>query len=138
MLFAKGGELPDQLGGCGVAEAEVGPPQQADFVRPDLVELDPFGRKIRHLGQLGVGENTVLDQQIGADQELVAGEGGDRRIGRVPRPRRVQRQDLPPRSAGARQPLHVGRRGRSEVTDPVAGRQTGWMEDDPGRTLVFH
>ena len=138
VLLSKGRELAHQLGGLGVAKTEVGAPQQTDLERFDLVVLDPLSGEVRHLGHLRIGEDTVLDQQIGAEEELVSGKGGYRRVRRIPGTGRVQRQHLPPRRAGAGQPLHVGRGGRSEVTDPVSGRQGGGMENDPGGSIVLH
>jgi hypothetical protein len=72
MLFSERGELAHQLGRRGVAKTDVGPPQQADLEIPDLVKLDPLRGQIRYLGDFGVGENAVLGQQIGTDEELVA------------------------------------------------------------------
>jgi hypothetical protein len=138
IFFTKCGELPHQLGGLGVTISNVGPTQQAELERFDLVELDPLGREFRHLGHLRIGEDTVLHQQIRADEELVAGKGGDGRVGRISRPRRVQWQDLPPRRASASQPFHVGRGGGPEVADPISGRQRGGMEDNSGGTVVHH
>ena len=138
VLLAEGGEPLHQPGRLGVAKPEVGPSQQTDLRFPNLVERDPFGRQVRHLGQFLFRQHAVFEQQLGADQQLIAGKGRDRGVRRIAGPRRVQRQDLPPRCARSCQPLDVGRGRRSEVADPEARRQTGWVEDDTCGSCVLH
>src|SRR5205085_7431806 len=54
------------------------------------------GRMVERRGR----EQAILDQQLGAEQQRIAGEGGERLVGRVAVTGGAKRQDLPAGLAG--------------------------------------
>ncbi len=136
--LAEVGQLEHQLARLAFGEAAEREPQQFELERRHGVEIHPFGWKFRHIPHILIEKDAVLHQQVGADEELIAGKGGDRRVRRVPGPGRVQWKNLPPAGAAARQPLDVGCGGRAEVADAETRGQAGGMEDDTGRSSVLH
>jgi len=71
---------PRNGGGLGIAESAVGPPEEIELEGFHPIEIHPLGLKFRNIDHLGLVEDVVLDQEIGADQELIAGKGRDRRV----------------------------------------------------------
>ena len=97
--LAEVGQLENQLSRLVVGEATECEPQQLELERRHGVEIHPFGWKFRHIPHILIEKDAVLHQQVGADEQLIAGKGGDRRVRRVPGPGRVQWQYLPPAGA---------------------------------------
>jgi hypothetical protein len=75
-------------------------------------------------------QESILDQHLGADQQRIAGEGGERLVGRVTVARGAKRQDLPAGLAGRDQEVDELVGSRTEVADAIRPGQRRRMEQD--------
>ena len=84
------------------------------------------------------GEQAVLDEALGADEEWIPGEGREALIRRIAVPRRAERQHLPHALSRGSKLIDELQRARPEVTDAVSARQRSRMEEDAARTTKCH
>ena len=84
------------------------------------------------------GEEAVIDQAIGTDQQRVAGKRGETLIGGVAVAGRPKRQHLPDPLLARSEEIDELERGRTEVADPIAARQRGRMKQDAARAPERH
>ena len=85
---------------------------------------------------IGWAEQSVLDQEVRADQQRIARKRGQARVRRVATPGGPQRQGLPPPLAGIVEPVHPLKGGRPQVSNAVRRRQRGHMHQHTGGTAA--
>ncbi len=81
-------------------------------------------------------QQSVLDQEVRADQQSVPREGGQRLIRRVAVARWAERQCLPPALPCLVKPVDPRERCRSQIADAVRRRQRRDVQQDPRGTIV--
>ena len=115
---------------------DTGPERLA--VCDDGGEVDGVCRPRQGVPYVGDGEQTIFDEAIEANQQRIAGKGGEALIRRVSITGRPKRQHLPhPLLARGEQIDEVERRG-TEVTNAIPTRQRGWVKQDAARTPKRH
>ena len=97
-------------------------------------EVDVPWRERRTGGaDLGLGEQSVLDQPFEADQQRIAGKRGEALVRRVAVAGRSERQHLPEPLAGGGEQIDELEGARPEIADAEAARQRGRMEEHAAR-----
>jgi hypothetical protein len=112
--------------------AEVAPSrfENPALERDDGAVIDCRCRK--RLGfAVGSPQQSVLDQAIRADQQLIARKGGQGLVGRVAIPCWAKRQRLPPALPGLAEAVHPRLRSRPQIANAVGRRQRCDMQQDP-------
>ena len=84
--------------------------------------------------RIGLGEQSLLDQPIEADEQRIAGERGEALVRRIAIAGRAQRQHLPQVLAGRGEEVEERDRARPQVADAEASRQAGGVEQDAAAT----
>src|SRR5262249_20145369 len=79
-------------------------------------------RRERTAGAILRAQQSVLDQTLRTDQQLVSGKGRKRLIRRVAVSRRAERQRLPPGLASIGQPVDPGPSAGPQIADAVMRR----------------
>jgi hypothetical protein len=105
-------------------------------VRDHRAVVDVVVGERRVVTQLVCGEEPVLDEQIEADQQRIAGERGEALVGRVAVARRPEWEHLPERLPGAHQEVDEALRLGAEIADPVPARQRGRVEKNSAAALL--
>ena len=93
--------------------------------------LDPVALALAEVELLGARHPSLRRSQ----QPRPGGERRRRLVGRAMAVRRAQRQHLPPRLAGLREPVHPGVGVRAE---PAAGQRRGMQLDAAGKREIDH
>src|SRR5262249_46305382 len=96
--------------------------ENAVLERDDGAVVDALGREAS-AGEIGRLQESVLHQQLRADEVGIAREGGEALIGGVAVAGGTERQDLPPLLARPRQGIHPSTCGRTQVADAVRSGQ---------------
>jgi hypothetical protein len=84
------------------------------------------------------GEPTVADEELQRDEQRVAGEGRERRIGRAAVARGTERENLPEALLACGEEVHKAISGGAEVADASEGWQRGYVKQDTGDALRVH
>jgi hypothetical protein len=126
-------EVAHEVGALLLAVPVEGRAQQPVLPVLDRPVLHPLGREARRTVEPGRLHQPVLGQPPRADEQLVAGEGRQRRVRRAPGAGRMEGQHLPPADPGAGEPAQVGHGRWAEVAGSEAGWQRGRVEQDTGR-----
>jgi hypothetical protein len=104
--------------------------QKTKFPRDEQAEVHAGGVEVRHVGEVILVQQSVLDQTIETDQVRVSRKRRKALIGRVTIPGGTQRKHLPEFAAGGGEPVHKAICLRTQVADPVRTRQAGGVKED--------
>ncbi len=88
----------------------------------ECIAIDPVGT-MGNFAELPRPEQTGLDQTVEADEVGAQGKRARAVVGRQARPRRLQRQDLPERAAGATHEVEKAKGIVAELTAGASARQ---------------
>ncbi len=120
LLVAKAGQ-GRSLARRGVGpEVGEGPVQQVSLVADERPEIHPLVGESRYVLQVRLREVADLHQFFGADEHRVAGEGGERLVGRVGIAGGAQGEHLPVGLAGCRQEVYKPVGSMTQVADAEA------------------
>ncbi len=126
-------EIDAQGGGGGAGEVIESAVEERGLGGNDLCEIDLGGRVLGVGVEVGGGEQAGVAEALGADEQGIAGEGGEELVGRVAIAGGAEGEDLPEGLRGGVEPVDPSVGGGAEVADAeTAGEGSGVEEDAAG------
>jgi hypothetical protein len=119
-------------------EALEGGFEHTRLARHEACVVDVGLGKLHEGRQVGLVEEPLLQERLGANQERIAGKRRQARIGRGAVPHRTQRKHLPDLLFGAIEEVDKGGGRGSEIADPVAAREGGDVKQNATDALGVH
>ncbi len=147
--FFEGHETGERFEPCGVAGAEgveggggreamEGAFEDGAFEGDDAGEIDFGIGESGDIGEVGGGEEAGFGEGVGADEEWVAGEGGEALVRRVAIAGGAEREHLPDGLAGGGEEIDEAVRGGTEVADAIRAGEGRDVKEDAGSAGENH